>query len=91
MKSHIYILECKNGSYYIGSTKNLEKRLKEHNDGKVYYTKTRRPLILKHTEEYDNYRLAFRREKQLKSWKKRVALERLFSKSGGLPFSSSPV
>lgn len=78
MKSHVYILECNNGSYYIGSTKNLERRLKEHNDGKVYYTKTRRPLTLKYTEEFDTYKLAFKREKQLKSWKKRAALERLF-------------
>ena len=83
MKSYVYILECNNGPYYIGSTKNLERRLKEHNDGKSFYTKTRRPLKLKYTEEFDNYELAFKREKQLKSWKKRVALERLFNTNNG--------
>lgn len=67
-------------SYYIGSTKDLKRRLENHNSGKSKFTKNRRPLQLKYTEEYDNYKLAFRREKQLKSWKKRIALERLFNK-----------
>ncbi len=82
MKSHVYILECKNGSYYIGSTKNLQNRLKAHKNGKVKSTKDILPFSVKFVEEYSEYKFAFKREKQLKSWKKRVAIERLFKNKG---------
>ncbi|MFD2201086.1 GIY-YIG nuclease family protein [Shivajiella indica] len=33
MKAYTYILLCCNGQYYVGSTKNLEKRINEHQMG----------------------------------------------------------
>lgn len=30
---YVYILECKDGSYYTGITNNLDKRMSQHNDG----------------------------------------------------------
>ncbi len=82
MKSHVYILECKNGSYYIGSTKNLQNRLKAHENGKVKSTKNILPFSVKFVEKYSEYKFAVKREKQLKSWKKRAAIERLFKNNG---------
>jgi putative endonuclease len=39
-KGYIYILECNNGNYYTGSTKELEKRIEQHNNGEgANYTK----------------------------------------------------
>ena len=32
--NYTYILECKDGTYYTGWTNNLEKRLKDHNEGR---------------------------------------------------------
>lgn len=48
MKTYwVYILECKDGSFYTGSTSNLEKRISEHNFGAIEgYTKSRRPVKL---------------------------------------------
>jgi len=43
----VYILKSvKDGKQYIGSSRDIEKRLKEHNDGKVESTKFRRPMLL---------------------------------------------
>ncbi|HSW53871.1 MAG TPA: GIY-YIG nuclease family protein [Ignavibacteriaceae bacterium] len=46
-KGFTYILECADGSFYTGSTKDLEKRLREHNNGiGANYTKSRLPVEL---------------------------------------------
>jgi len=64
----VYFLYSKKvGNVYVGSTANLEKRLKEHQDGLVESTKNRRPIILIHAEKYTNLSLARKREKYLKS------------------------
>ncbi len=72
-----YILECVDGTYYIGSTTDLDLRLGQHNagDGAVY-TRTRLPVRLVYSEEYDSVRDAFNREKHLQKWSraKRQAL-----------------
>lgn len=73
----MYILECADGSLYTGSTKNLEKRLWEHNNGLgANYTKSRTPVELVYFEEYPRIDEAFYREKQVQGWsrKKKLAL-----------------
>ena len=66
--AYTYVLiSLKDGSTYIGSTQNLTRRLKEHNAGKMRYTKGHLPYKLIYFETYDTYREAFRREKYLKS------------------------
>lgn len=64
----VYILECADGSLYVGSTNNLEKRLLEHNNLKsgAHYTKIRRPVKLKYYESYKNLSEARKRENELK-------------------------
>lgn len=47
----VYILECNDGSYYTGITKDLERRFKQHTGGRASrYTRSRRPLKLLYTE-----------------------------------------
>lgn len=73
----MYILRCIDGSYYTGSTNNLDRRLKEHNSGEgSNYTKDRLPVNLVYYEEYDSISIAFNREKQIQGWsrKKKEAL-----------------
>ena len=76
-----YILECADTSLYIGSTNNLEKRLKEHNTSKsgAHYTKIRRPVVLKYSEEYETLKEARKREAELKRLKREDKLK-LFDK-----------
>lgn len=65
----MYILECPNGNYYTGSTKNLEKRLQEHQNGQgANYTKKYLPVKLVYYEEFERIDEAFYREKQVQGW-----------------------
>ena len=75
--SYTYIVECSNGKYYTGSTKNLEKRVQEHNTGQgANYTKKWKLVKLVYYEEFQNIKDAFFREKQIQGWshKKKKAL-----------------
>ena len=74
---YMYILECADGTYYTGSTKDVLYRLKQHQNGEgANYTKTRLPVKLVYYEEYDRIDEAFYREKQVQGWnrKKKRAL-----------------
>jgi len=62
-----FLYSKKKKNTYVGCTGNLEKRLKEHQDGLVDSTKSRRPIKLIYKEEYENLSLARKREKYLKS------------------------
>jgi predicted GIY-YIG superfamily endonuclease len=77
MNAYMYILECSDGSYYIGSTKQIEVRLHQHQNGEgAIYTKNRLPVKLVYLEHYPRIDAAFAREKQVQGWsrKKRQAL-----------------
>ncbi len=73
----MYILECYDGSYYTGSTTDLERRLQQHENGEgANHTKKRLPVRLVYFEEYPRIDEAFYREKQVQGWsrKKKEAL-----------------
>ena len=75
-----YILECADGSYYVGSTVDLDARLWQHNndpDGPIY-TRRRRPVRLVWAGDNDSVEQAYLYEKQFQGWnrKKREALIR---------------
>lgn len=64
---YLYILYSYNHKeIYIGSTKNLLKRLKDHKTGKVFSTKRYRPWRLIYYEAYNTEKLARIREQRLK-------------------------
>jgi putative endonuclease len=75
--AYMYILECVDGSYYTGSTKDLERRLWQHQQGEgANYTAKRLPVKLVFCEYYERVVDAFEREKQVQGWnrKKKQAL-----------------
>ena len=77
MKGYVYILLCSDGSYYTGSTNNLELRLQQHFSGEgSNYTQKHRPIKLLYFEEFSEMSEAFYREKQIQGWsrKKKEAL-----------------
>jgi len=64
----VYILKSqKDGSYYVGLSDNYERRLAEHNAGKVKSTKSRTPWVKVHLDEFYTRLEAREREKYLKS------------------------
>jgi putative endonuclease len=67
----VYILECSDGSYYTGSTDDINRRLWQHQQGveASSYTYARRPVKLVWTsEETQHYYDALRWERQIKGW-----------------------
>lgn len=74
---YMYILECSDGSYYTGSTWDLERRLWEHQNGLgAKHTAKRLPVKLLYCEECERVEDAYIREKQIQGWsrKKKQAL-----------------
>ena len=76
---YAYILECADGSFYVGSTKNLDQRIYMHNLGVgSAYTRParRRPVKLAWSGEFESIGAAFSFEKQVQNWgrAKRIAL-----------------
>ena len=73
----MYILECGDGSCYVGSTRDLNHRISQHQSGKgAKYTSGRLPVELVYCEEYERVDEAYYREKQVQGWRraKREAL-----------------
>jgi putative endonuclease len=83
---YVYILECADKTLYVGSTNDLEKRLKQHNGAKAgaHYTKIRRPVVLKYKEAVRTLAKARAREAELKRLPRRKKLELLVRKKARL-------
>ena len=72
----VYILKCNDGTLYCGSTANLIKRVREHNESKngAKYTYARRPAILVYKEEYKTFAIARAREAEIKRMNRKEKL-----------------
>jgi len=73
----MYILECADGSFYTGSTKDIKLRLEQHKNAEgSEHTKKYSPVKLVYYETFDRIDLAFEREKQVQGWSraKKIAL-----------------
>ncbi|OGG46974.1 hypothetical protein A2671_00315, partial [Candidatus Kaiserbacteria bacterium RIFCSPHIGHO2_01_FULL_49_13] len=76
MEYYLYILQSSIGSYYVGTTDSIEKRINQHNNGRVKSTKPHRPWKLIYKESYSTLSKARIRELKIKGWKSRKAIER---------------
>jgi predicted GIY-YIG superfamily endonuclease len=64
-----YMLRCADGSYYVGHTDDLERRVLEHAEGgKCAYTESRRPVQLVWSQEFASREEAVAAEMQIKDW-----------------------
>ena len=82
MAYSVYILELEDGSYYIGHTNNLRRRLKEHSEARACsHTKKIRMVKLLWFEDFDDRLIASKREKELKGWR-REKKEKLWKSVG---------
>jgi putative endonuclease len=75
----VYLLGCRDGSYYVGSTRNLEARVWQHQNGEgAEYTRHRLPVELLWVHECERVDEAFALEKRIQGWSraKREALIR---------------
>lgn len=83
MSYFVYILQCSDGTYYIGYTINLKKRIHSHNYLKngAKYTRSRRPVIMKYFEEFSSLSDALKREIALKKLNKQQKKQLFISES----------
>ena len=84
-RMYVYIVKCKDNSYYTGVTNDVERRVIEHNIGENQsaYTFERRPVTLVFWEHFNNPNQAIEFEKQVKGWsrnKKEALIERNWGK-----------
>jgi predicted GIY-YIG superfamily endonuclease len=65
---YVYILRCKDGSYYTGHAKDVEKRFEMHKKGRgAKYTRMHEPEKLVYLEESESRGEAMRRERRIKT------------------------
>ncbi|MDA3815097.1 MAG: GIY-YIG nuclease family protein [Patescibacteria group bacterium] len=64
----VYILKCSDGTFYTGITKDLERRIEEHNSSVLgaKYTRGRRPVSLVFSEEFRSRTKASQEEYRIK-------------------------
>ena len=77
----VYLLRCADGTLYCGWSTDPERRLRQHQAGTASrYTRTRRPVELVYTREFETRSEAMREEVRIKrltpAAKRRPALER---------------
>ena len=75
------LLSLKDKKFYIGSTNNLERRLKEHHSGSNISTKSRLPLELVYYEAHLSKKDAARRERYFKTTKGKSTLQQMLRES----------
>lgn len=64
----VYIVACRDGSYYTGIAKNVAARIEVHNQGKgAAYTRARRPVALRYREDGFTRSGALVREAKIKA------------------------
>ena len=87
---HVYILRCSDGSFYVGSTRHLERRVFEHNEGVgAAYTRRRRPVELVWSAECERMDEAFAMEKRIQGWSRAKRQALIDDRTDGLGTLSS--
>ena len=76
----MYILKNETtGHYYIGSTNDLDRRIRQHKTGKTRTTNRLKTFTLVYKEEFDTIQEARLREREIKSYKSKKYIEWLIS------------
>ena len=81
-KWYLYVVECSDGSLYTGITKDVVRRLHEHNFSirGAKYTRSRRPVTLRMVEEHPDQSSATKAEIKFKKLKRKQKLEEINGK-----------
>ena len=66
---YLYLLKCANKSIYTGITTDVERRFKEHKEGKAsHYTRAHKAVKIIYTEKHKDRSSASKREAEIKKW-----------------------
>lgn len=85
------MLECKDGSFYVGSTRDLDQRVADHAGGGVEaYTRERRPIKLVWAQECEHINDAYVLEHKIKGWRRAKKIALIEGRFADLPGLSTP-
>jgi len=69
MPYYVYILLCKDGSYYTGHAVDVKRRIEQHRKGQgARYTRMHKPEKIVYVQEFESRREAMEREREIKSF-----------------------
>jgi putative endonuclease len=86
----VYILECGDGTFYVGSTNDLERRVWQHQNGEgAAYTRRRQPVRLAWCQVFDRIDEAWAFEKRLQTWDRRKRIALIEGRVDDLPLLAS--
>lgn len=74
---YLYILKLSDRSYYIGSCRDIVKRIVNHKHKQVFSTKRKLPFVVIYVKKFVTYTEARKEELRIKRWKKRKSVENL--------------
>ena len=77
MKSYVYILRDQRGKFYVGSTSDIERRIKQHFSGHTQTTRNMKELKLIFSQEYESLEIARRIERKIKKLKRKDYIEKM--------------
>jgi len=86
--SYVYILKNEKGNYYIGSTSDIKRRIKQHQIGYTYSTKRMQNLKLVFSEKFDTLKEARHIEYRLKKLKRHDYIDKII-KDGFIKISKN--
>ncbi|MFH1559992.1 MAG: GIY-YIG nuclease family protein [Chloroflexota bacterium] len=75
---YVYVLRNSQGQLYVGFTADLERRVRQHQEGKAGWTRTRGPWELVHYETFSDRAEALQRERNLKRGRTNKGLRETF-------------
>ena len=85
MGYHFYILYSLSlDKYYIGHTSEIENRIRKHNASHKGFTGKANDWKVVYTEMFQSKEKAYKRERQVKSWKSRKMISKLINYSKGV-------
>ena len=86
----VYILRCHDGTLYTGATKDLARRLVQHNAGLASrYTRARLPVFIEWSREVESWSTALKEEWRIKGMSRRQK-ESLVATVSPVPFAPAP-
>ena len=77
MTSYVYILQSSSGYYYVGSTTDIDRRIKQHLQGHTATTHRMKDIKLVFKQAYDSLEQARKIERKIKSWKRKGFIEKI--------------
>ena len=73
---YVYIVECSDKTFYVGTTNDIKKRIAKHNAGKgAKYTRGRGPVKIRYTRSFESRSEACKHEYQLKRYSRDEKLD----------------